>query len=195
MVEPEWARWALTAILAGITVTCLLRLVSTGRGQRPAGVPRRHEDIGQVVMGVSMIVMVLSWTDVVPKPLWILLFGAQAIGFGALLLRGNSGAEGHENWDYTHHVMGSAAMVYMVVGMTGHAGAMPGMAMSPLAGAFGFYFLAYAGWSAVRATRVVGAVTVGAGEARLPAVLRQPMLIEGCRALMGGGMAFLLLAG
>lgn len=193
MTEPGWARWVLTAILAGITVTCLLRLVSAGR-ERPSGMPRWHEDVGQVLMGVSMIAMVLSWTDALPKPLWVLLFGAQAVGFGGLLLRGHGGS-GNENWDYTHHVMSSVAMVYMVVAMTGPAEmSMPGMAISPLAGAFGCYFLIYAGWSVIRATRVVSGVTVAAGEARLPAVLRQPMLIEGCRALMGGGMAFLLLA-
>ena len=124
MTEPEWARWVLTAILAGITATCLLRLV-TARGTRPAGAPRLHEDVGQVVMGVGMIAMVLSWTDVLPKPLWVVLFGAQTVAFGALLLRGNSGG-GHSNWDYTNHVMASAAMVYMVVGMTG-PGAMAGM--------------------------------------------------------------------
>lgn len=190
MTEPGWARWVLTAILAGITVTCLLRLAVTGRQRRSTGMPRWHGDVGQVIMGVSMIAMVLSWTDVLPKPLWVLLFGAQAIGFGALLLRGR-GAPGQENWDYTHHVMASAAMVYMVVAMSGPA--MPGMAMSPLAGAFGCYFLIHAGWSVVRAG--VGGVTLATGEARLPAVLRQPVLVEGCRALMGGGMAFLLLAG
>ncbi len=188
MTEPVWARWVLTAILAGITVTCLLRLASTGR-ERPAGTPRRHEDVGQVIMGVSMITMVLSWTDVLPKPLWVLVFAVQAIGFGSLLLRGHAGS-GNENWDYTNHVMASVAMVYMVVAMTGPA--MPGMATSPLAGAFGCYFLIYAGWSALRATR---GVTVVAGGSGLPAVLRQPVLVEGCRALMGGGMAFLLLAG
>jgi hypothetical protein len=186
----------LTAILAGITVTCLLRLVSAGR-DRPAGMPGWHEDVGQVTMGVSMIAMVSSWTDVLPKPLWVLLFGAQAIGFAALLLRGHGGGgtenAGNENWDYTHHVMASAAMVYMVVAMSGPA--MPGMAISPLAGAFGFYFLVYTGWIVLRATRVVRGVTVTAGEAGLTAVLRQPMVAEGCRALMGGGMAFLLLAG
>lgn len=191
MAVPEWARWVLTATLAGVTVTCLLRLISS-HGRRPAGVPGRHEDVGQVVMGVSMIAMVLSWTDVLPTPLWVLLFGAQAIGFGALLLRGSPAAAGHENWNYTHHVMASAAMVYMVVAMTGPT--MTGMATAPLAAAFGMYFLIHAGWSLIRAARVVGGVTVVAGEARLPAVLRQPMLIEGCRALMGGGMAFLLLA-
>jgi hypothetical protein len=194
VTEPEWARWVLTAVLAGITVTCLLRLV-TSRGRRPAGAPRLHEDVGQVVMGVSMIAMVLSWTDVLPRPLWILLFGSQAVGFGALLLRGRAAA-GHENWDYTNHVMASAAMVYMVVGMTGTGAmaAMPGMPMAPLAGAFGFYFLGYAAWSAVRATRVAGVATAGAGAAGLPAVLQRPVLVDGCRALMAGGMAFLLLA-
>ncbi len=195
MTEPGWARWMLTAVLAGITVTCLLRLVSTGRDQ-PAGTPGRHEDVSQVIMGVSMIMMVLSWTDVLPKPLWILLFGAQVIGFGRLLLRGGSNS-GHENWDNTHHVMSGLAMVYMVVAMTGPAMsgmAMSGMAIPPLAGAFGCYFLVHAGWSVIRAVRGAGAV-VTAGEIRLPVVLRQPVLVEGCRALMGGGMALLLLAG
>lgn len=191
MAVPEWARWVLTATLAVVTVTCLLRLISS-RGHRPAGTPDRHEDVGQAVMGVSMIAMVLSWTDVLPRPLWVLLFGAQAIGFGALLLRGRPAVTGHENWNYTHHVVASAAMVYMVVAMTGPT--MTGMATAPLAGAFGMYFLIHSGWSVIRATRVVGGVTVVAGEARLPAVLRRPVLVEGCRALMGGGMAFLLLA-
>jgi hypothetical protein len=202
VTEPEWARWVLTAVLAGITATCLLRL-ATFRGRRPAGDPPRHEDVGQVIMGVCMITMVLSWTDVLPTPVWIALFGAQAIAFAALLLRGRSGA-GHENWVYTNHVMASAAMVYMVVAMTGPdaMAGMPGMPMAPLAGAFGFYFLGYAVWSVLRATRVVGVataggavVTAGGEEVRQVAVLRQPLLVEGCRALMAGGMAFLLLAG
>jgi hypothetical protein len=226
VVEPEWARWTFTAALVGVTATCLIRLVSIGGGSRPPGSPRRHEDISQLIMGVAMIAMVLSWTAVLPTSLWVILFGAQAVGFGVLLLRRPAGRTepGHQNWDYTHHVMGSVAMIYMIVALTGTAAravvmpAMPGMTsmagmsmpgmvattISPLATAFGIYFLFYAGWSVVRAVRVNGGVPVtvgagsgagtGAGPGGLPAVLARPVLVEGCRALMGVTMAYLLLA-
>jgi hypothetical protein len=199
-----------TTVLAGISVTCLVRLVITCRRGHAPGVPSRHDDIAQVIMGVSMIAMVLSWTTYLPTPLWVMLFGAQAVGFGALLLSRPAAETGpsHENWDYTHHVVASIAMVYMIVAIGNRATqtmpAMPGMSiaamptmstsLSPLAWAFGVYFLIYAGWSVLRAVGVQGAMAVAAGAGGIPSVLTRPVLVEGCRALMGGSMAYLLLA-
>jgi hypothetical protein len=208
VVEPAWVRWVFTTVLAGVTVTCLIRLVVAHRPVRsPGGVPERHDDLAQAVMGVSMIAMVLSWTSVLPTSLWVAIFGVQTVAFGALLLRGSAETRvgGRRNWDYTHHVVASVAMVYMIVALTGPAGptapgmsmagmAMPGMSMSgtglsPLAGAFGMYFLIYAGWSVLRAGGRGAVIADG-----LPAVLTRPVVVEGCRALMGGSMAYLLLA-
>jgi hypothetical protein len=202
VVEPVWARWLFTTVLAGVTVTCLIRLVIAYRGRRMPGGPERHDDVAQAVMGVSMIAMVLSWTDVLPTSLWVTIFGAQAVAFGVLLLRRPAGAPvgGRENWDYTHHVVASVAMVYMIVALTGPAiramsmRGMSGTVPSPLTGAFGMYFLIYAGWSLLRAAGVRGVVPAAAGAGGPPAVLTRPMVVEGCRALMGGSMAYLLLA-
>jgi len=61
------------------------------------------------------------------------------------------------------------------------------VSMSPLAVSFGLYFLVYGVWSGIRALQPVP-VAAGAG------LLGRPLLVHGCRALMGGGMAYLLLA-
>lgn len=208
MVEPVLTRWVFTVLFALISATCLLRLIGSGRDRnRPPGTPTRHEDVGHIVMGVSMIAMVLSWTSLLPTVVWIGLFGAQGIAFCAMLLRrrgSHAALSGQENWDHTHHVMASLAMVYMVVAMRGSAATgMSGMAgrsmvvLSPLAEAFGVYFLICAVWAALRAVRIApslataGPRPAGSG---LPTILGKPLLVDGCRALMGGGMAYLLLA-
>lgn len=186
MVESESVRWVMTALFAAVTVTCLLRLASTaGRTHRPAGFPRRHEDLGHIVMAVSMIAMVLSWTHVLPTPVWLVLFGGQAAFFAAVLLRGR---DRQGNWDHSHHLVAGIGMVYMTLAVSGSA--MPMGATSPLAGAFGVYFLGYAVWSGLRAVRLGVAP---AGWSGLPAVLARPLLVNGCRAAMGAGMAYLLL--
>ncbi|HEX3589245.1 MAG TPA: DUF5134 domain-containing protein [Pseudonocardiaceae bacterium] len=189
MGEPESVRWVITAMFAAVTLTCLLRLAS-GRRNRPEGFPRRHDDLGHLVMSVSMIAMVLSWTHLLPTVFWVLLFAAQAVFFGATLLRRSSDWSGHESWDHTHHLMASLGMVYMVVAL-GDAAAMAGMSMSlpPLAGAFGVYFLLYALWSGARAVRLAPGP---AGCSGSPSVLGRPLAVHGCRALMGAGMAYVL---
>jgi hypothetical protein len=204
VAEPAVVRWVITAVFLCVTVTCLLRLAATARrADKPAGLPRRHEDLGHIVMAIGMIAMVLSWTRLLPTPVWVVLFGGQAVFFAVVLLRRPAGWSDQDNWDHTQHMMASIGMVYMVVtlsstalgGTAGVAG-MSGMAMggSPLAGAFGVYFLIYAVWSGLRATRLAPAgVGVSAGWSGLPRVLSRPLAVHGCRALMGGGMAYLLL--
>jgi hypothetical protein len=186
----------ITAVFAAVTVTCLLRLAATARREnKPAGLPRRHEDFGHVVMAVGMIAMVLSWTRLLPTPVWVVLFGGQAVFFAAVLLRRPAGWSDQDNWDHTQHMMASFGMVYMVLAIGGSS-EVAGMAMgsSPLAGAFGVYFLIYAVWSVLRATRLAPAgVGVSAGWSGLPLVLSRPLAVHGFRALMGGGMAYLLL--
>jgi Domain of unknown function (DUF5134) len=195
VAEPAVVRWVITAVFVAVTVTCLLRLASTARRtNRPAGLPRRHEDLGHIVMAIGMIAMVLSWTWLLPTPVWVLVFGAQAVFFGAVLLRRPAGWSDQDNWDHTQHMMASIGMIYMVLAIGGTGMAGMDMGTSPLAGAFGVYFLIYAVWSGLRATQLAPAgVGVSAGWSGLPLVLSRPLAVHGCRALMGGGMAYLLL--
>jgi hypothetical protein len=185
--QPELVRWAFTALFAGISLTYVVRLLTN---RRNAATPPRHDDVWHAVMGIAMIAMMLSWLSLLPTTLWVVLFGGQAVFFAAILLRNGSEKERTEtrNWDHTHHFVGSMGMLYMVVAMTGPKSGMPGM--SPLAVSFGVYFLAYALWSGLRAVQPAPvAVTGGSSQ-----VLSTPLLVHGCRALMGGGMAYLLLA-
>jgi Domain of unknown function (DUF5134) len=175
MGQPESVRLVFTVLFAGVTLTCVVRLLSAR-----AGLPARHDDVSHAIMAAGMIVMVLSWTSLLPTSVWVLLFGGQAAYFAAILLRQQAG-ERTENWEHTHHFVGSLGMLYMVV-VLGDAAM---VSMSPLAVSFGLYFLVYGVWSGVRALQPV---SVGNG------VLGRPLLVHGCRALMGGGMAYLLLA-
>jgi hypothetical protein len=175
MGQPESVRLVFTVLFAGVTLTCVVRLLST-RG----GLPARHDDVSHAIMAAGMIVMVLSWTTLLPKSVWVLLFGGQAAFFVAILLRQRAGASA-QNWEHTHHFVGSIGMLYMIVAL----GDAAMVSMSPLAVSFGIYFLVYGVWSGVRALQPV-AVSVG--------VLGRPLLVHGCRALMGVGMAYLLLA-
>jgi Domain of unknown function (DUF5134) len=177
-------RCMLVVVFAGITLICLARLLGAARGGRRAhGV---HDDVGHAVMGVGMVAMVLSWTDVLPTVVWVALFGGQAAFFAMTLVRPGGGVS-EQNWDHTHHLMGSLGMLYMVVGM----GGMTMAGVSPLAFSFGIYFLVFGVWSGLRAVRVVPTLQPAGASV---AVLRRPLLVHGCRALMGGGMAYLLLA-
>jgi hypothetical protein len=179
MGQPEAVRLVFTVLFAGVTLTCVVRLLSTR-----SGLPARHDDVSHAIMAAGMIVMVLSWTTLLPTSVWVLLFGGQAAYFAAILLRRRAG-ESSQNWEHTHHFVGSLGMLYMVVAL----GDVAMVSMSPLAVSFGLYFLVYGVWSGVRALQPVP-VPAGASAG----VLGRPLLVHGCRALMGGGMAYLLLA-
>jgi hypothetical protein len=190
MGQPESVRLVFTVLFAGVTLTCVVRLLSTR-----AGLPARHDDVSHAIMAAGMIVMVLSWTSLLPTSVWVLLFGGQAAFFAAVLLRRRAGESVRngttpngttpngttQNWEHTHHFVGSLGMLYMVVAL----GDAAMVSMSPLAVSFGLYFLVYGVWSGVRALQPVPVAN---------GVLGRPLLVHGCRALMGGGMAYLLLA-
>jgi hypothetical protein len=192
---PALARESFAAVFAVICLSCVVRL-ATGR-RAGAGSPGRHEDLAQVVMGLGMIAMCLSWTGVGPRAVLLVVFGVEVVGFAGLLLGGNDHAAGRNTWECVHHLMASLAMVYMALALSGES-VTGSMALAPLAGAFGMYFLLYTGWAAARmaAAPMRAASNGGAGGvAAIPVILRRPRVIEGCRALMGAGMAYLLLAG
>jgi Domain of unknown function (DUF5134) len=203
---PEWTRWGFAAALVAVCAFCLARLAVLRGPGRSAGLPHWHEDLTQVLMGVGMISMFLSFSGLVPRPVWLVLFLGMAAGFAApMLLRGRGvagpPAHGMDRWQAVHHVMAGLAMAYMLAaiglpdgaaaadGMTGMAGS---IALTPLAASFGMYFLVTTAWSGYRL--VTGPVLAGAGGTTGPAVLRAPRLVEGCRTVMGVGMAFMLLA-
>ena len=176
MAGAAWLRWGFAGLLAVICLSCVIRVAAARRDETPG----RREEFAQVVMGLGMIAMFLSWTGLAPRVVYLLVFGVSAAGYAALLLR-DSVCAPREAWECTHHVMASVAMIYMAVGTA---------AVPALAGAFGVYFLGYAGWGVLRVAGG-GAVVTGSG---VVALLRRPRVIEACRATMGLSMAYLLLS-
>lgn len=188
----------MVVLVATISVSCAIRLwLGRHPSTRPVGAPDRHEDIGHLVMGMGMIVMLSSWMTVLPKPVWLALFLCQALGTLVLLLGHSPAPEPPsprpDHWPHVNHLMGSAAMAYMVVAMvpahgaetTGHAMlALPSLAMP-----FALYFVAATLGSGVRLVTLRAATDDGGG---LPTVICRPRLVEACRAAMGLVMAYML---
>jgi hypothetical protein len=94
-------------LLVGLLHTVLL---TTRRA--PLADPAAHA--AHAVMGYGMTAMFVPAVDVVPAPVWVACFAVVTAWFGALALRtgGLFGAAGH-------HVVGGAAMLFMLLG--GHA--------------------------------------------------------------------------
>lgn len=179
---PGWVGWVFAAALAVITLPCLVRLFVR---QRPPGMPDRHEDLGQALMGIVMIAMFLSLLRLLPTVVWVVLFLGQAVAFGVPLFRASD--RDRDTWQYVHHVMASLAMAYVVLAVG------PRMfAVEPLAAAFGMYFLGYAVVSALRTVTVVRLAPAGC--AGVPALLATPKLVEACRTVMGVSMSYMLLS-
>ncbi len=69
-----------------------------------------------LVMGLGMAAMFLPALDPLPRPVWVGLFAVSGAWFGAAALRSGSvfGTAGH-------HVVGAAAMLFMLLGGHDHA--------------------------------------------------------------------------
>lgn len=98
---------ALALCCLALGVLHLLRLVL--RRADPAG------EASHAAMCVGMAAMFSPLGDPVPAPVWVAIFGGWLAWFGVVVARARSmgGEPGH-------HVVGSAAMLFMVLG--GHAG-------------------------------------------------------------------------
>jgi len=118
----------------------------------------RRDVVGEAshaVMALGMAAMASPLGNPVPDPVWAVVFVLVAAWFGVLVLR--SGGLGGERG---HHVIGSAAMLFMLVvehdGASSHGGHMPGMqaqgssAALVLAPAAAIVFAGYFAWHTLR---------------------------------------------
>ena len=179
-------------------------------------------NVFHVLMGMAMAVMLVPITDPVPKAVWIVLFSVATLWFIFQMVRDwpklRGLAPGRRVWHW-HHIIESAAMLYMVSimpaaasmtgsmdmsGMSGMSGMsdMPGMQMtsttpSPLetsiAVALVGYFVVFAVFSAVRVGRVPTRAALATGGATGSSSIElylSPRLAIGCHTVMAVGMAY-----
>jgi hypothetical protein len=166
-----------------------------------------------LVLCAGMAVVVVPAMDPLPAPVWIALFGGVTVWFTARILRRRAPA------GELHHVVGGAAMLYLVVampelppmfgipaahdmgdmaGMHDMAG-MPGMTVAVVGTGLAAPVVAWvlAGYFAAHTVRLgarlvaAPAVAVAEGTAERN---RAPRLLGACRILTSVGMGGLLLA-
>ncbi|MET8773258.1 DUF5134 domain-containing protein [Streptomyces sp. NPDC004658] len=186
MHGPVSIAWLLVALCALTGAYCLLRMRSGVEEQRRAAG-------GEALMGFGMAAMAVPAAVFTPPgwawPLYAAVFGAAALRALWAVRRGARGAPHH-----LHHLVGSAAMIYMAVAMAasppaahhGHGGT----GVPLLTGALLLYFTGYvllAGARLVPAPAPAGAAgPAGWGD--------RPELARACRLSMGIGMVAMLLA-
>ncbi|WP_335935558.1 DUF5134 domain-containing protein [Streptomyces sp. PTD5-9] len=203
MHGPATSGWLLMALCALTGAYCLLRARGeTGEGRRAAR--------AEALMGFGMAAMAVP-AAVVPPPAWA--WGVYAVLFGAASLRALwfSRRGGH----HLHHLVGSAAMVYMAVAMApgaggghgahgGHGGLAGGTdhGMAATAGGVplltGLLLVYYAVYVLRAGTRLIPvAATAGdAGGEPVPGGggwVARPELALACRMTMGIAMFAMLL--
>ncbi|WP_416985250.1 DUF5134 domain-containing protein [Streptomyces sp. T028] len=193
MHGPTSPGWLLVTLCAATGAYCLLRMRSRVEEQRRAAG-------GEAFMGFGMAVMAVPTAAFTP-PSWA--WPAYATVFGAAALRALWAAR--TSTHHLHHVVGTAAMVYMAVAMAvspphahAHGGAASGVPL--LTGALLLYFTGYVLLSGARLLPVTGAAggTPSAGTTGAPGAAvgwsDRPELARACRLSMGIGMVAMLLS-
>lgn len=210
--------WMLAALCLYVAVVCLLRARDTGG-------MRRRTAANEALMGLGMAGMALPVEGPAPSPLVLLaLFGAVGLRELALLLRearrdartpyGPGRAERCARRHHLHHLVGAAAMIYMVLAMpAGHgsaagagghaAAAASGLvpALPVLTGGLLVYYAVHVlrgGLELLPAPASGAFGGTGAGSALRPAPIRRtsweaPGVPAACRVAMGTGMLTMLL--
>ncbi|MET8944480.1 DUF5134 domain-containing protein [Streptomyces sp. NPDC004542] len=180
MHGPTSPGWLLVALCAGTGAYCLLRMRSGVEEQRRAAG-------GEALMGFGMAAMAVPGAVFSPPP-WIWPLYAAVFGAAALRALWAARADPH----HLHHLVGSAAMVYMAVVMAASPGshhAHGGAGVPPLTAVLLLYFAGYVLLSGARL--VPAAVAAGPGAVRWG---DRPELARACRLSMGIGMVAMLLA-
>jgi hypothetical protein len=181
--------WLFTALFAVLALPCVLRLVKLDYARLGHGV--RNGDLAELLLVVAMVAMVSPVGGPIPAAGWQAVLVLTAGWFAYAAWRGR--AEGH---GCGHHALSAAAMLYMVTAMP-HGGMVhgPWLTMSTMDTRLAWPVLAAAaaGYFAVDAVRsgVLAVRTRGAAAAAMPGHASRTL----CRAAMGAGMGYLLLAG
>ena len=188
--------WVLTAVFAALVLPCVLRLVRLDYARLGHGV--RHGDLAELLLVVAMVAMFSPVGGPIPAAGW------QAV---LVLTTGWFAVAWWRSRQCAHHALSAAAMLYMVTAMP-HGGMDHGpwltmatvdarLAVPLIAVAAAGYFVADAAWSGVLVVRG----SVAAGPAPGPgSAASGPVAASGhasravCRAVMGAGMGYMLLA-
>ncbi|POX37682.1 DUF5134 domain-containing protein [Streptomyces sp. Ru73] len=185
MHGPALTGWLLVVLCAAAGVYCLLRSRAGAERDRA----RRVRARGEALMALGMAAMALP-ASAVPLPGWtawvyVAVFGATAVWAAAAR--------------HPHHVIGSAAMVYMALVMTaapaggGHAGHGGAGGVPVLTGLLLAYYAVHAVASGIRLIPAPAVLAAGSAPGGGVAAVPRPELLSACRTAMSMGMFTMLL--
>lgn len=185
--------WALTAVVAVLALPCVLRLVRLDYARLGHGV--RNGDLAELLLVVAMVAMLSPVGGPIPAAGWQAVLALTAGWFAVAWWRGGAGC--------AHHALSAAAMLYMVTAMP--HGAMdhrPGLTVStmdstarltlPLVALAAGYFVLDAARTGVLALRGSPVASAGLGAEAGAGAGQASRAV--CRAVMGAGMGYMLLA-
>ncbi|GAA2899883.1 hypothetical protein GCM10010472_67620 [Pseudonocardia halophobica] len=109
-----WFDAGVSAVLVGVGLLHVVRLVTARRDGRPAA-----GELAHVAMALGMASMFSPTLDPLPSVAWSVLFGLSAAWFTAAALRDGPAAD-----DAAHHVVCGLAMLFMLV-LSPHGGQVP----------------------------------------------------------------------
>ncbi|WAZ19785.1 DUF5134 domain-containing protein [Streptomyces cinnabarinus] len=171
---PASPGWLLVALCAATGAYCMLRMRSHVEEQRRAAG-------GEALMGFGMAAMAVPAAVFTP-PSWT--WPVYAAVFGAAALRALWAARASAH--HLHHLVGTAAMVYMAVAMA----ASPSHGASGVPFVTGMLLLYFTGYVLLTGVRLVPVTAGGPGAVRLG---DRPELARACRLAMGIAMVAMLL--
>lgn len=195
----------LLTVLAGLlAVACVvvgLLHVARLAGPDPVG------ELSHAAVGVGMAAMFSPFGDPVPAPVWIAVFVLCGAWFAAAALR-STYRRTDDRADAVHHVIGSGAMLFMLLGAHGRGVADTGAVHAAQVGhgggpdgGFGLASLVsivlagYFAWHVLRCVDRLWAVPVpAAGAVRVrTAVLRDARVLAAAHVVMAVAMTVMLL--
>jgi Domain of unknown function (DUF5134) len=214
MVAPGWLAQALAGVMVGTAGYCLGRLIYAWAFRRRSepGVDATHAAMGTATAG-----MLVPSLGTLSAAGWTVVFAATTIWFAWAMIRRDAATDSMPRANHLGHVLGSAAMVYMVVAMPAGpaaremAGSMPTMAsvatgseqVPALGVILGLGLLGCAWWTALRLTGLSVPAGTGGGAVQVAARSRQrgsagvgllaPRLAAGCDLAIGVVMAYLVI--
>lgn len=181
---PAVVAWSLMVAFALLAVPSTFRLVRLDAVTTTADT--RQMDLAELLMVLAMLAMVSPLGGPIPVAGWQAILVLTAGWFFVAALRGRRCCA-------IHHMVSAAAMLYMITAMPDH-GHGPWMSMEgqPMKLAWPVLALAAIGYFAVDSVR---AGLIGVRWARTESLRDHRAVRQVCRALMGVGMAYMLVTG
>lgn len=204
MTGQPWLAATFAALMIGTAGYCLTRLAVSWRRKRPTD---RQVDGMHVLMGAAMAGMLVPQLRLLWTGGWVIIFAASAVVFSYRIARAPRGHSAVSRWRShdAHHLLGCAAMLYMLAFLAPLAAPGTGSAALGMLGAaapdpavplvLAIVLLGGVVWTADRMSSIARVAQLTAGRSQIAAgpVPLSPRLSACCEIATGLTMGYMLI--